>query len=115
MPAHVKKGDIILVISGDDKGKQGRVLRVIPTTGRILVEGINRVYRHVRRSQKNPQGGRLEKEAPIHMSNVQPMVSGKPTRVGFEKQSDGLKHRVSRGNHPHAGTSLGVVSGKAKQ
>ena len=115
MPAHVKKGDIVLVISGDDKGKQGRVLRVFPKTERILVEGISRVYRHVRRSRKNPQGGRLEKEAPIHMSNVQPMVSGKPTRVGFEKQSDGLKHRVARGNHPHAGTSLGVVSGKAKQ
>ena len=115
MPAHVKKGDVVLVISGDDKGKQGRVLRVFPTTQRILVEGINRVYRHVRRSQKNPQGGRLEKEAAIHMSNVQPIVSGRPTRVGFEKQSDGRKHRIARGNHPHAGTSLGVVDGKAKQ
>ena len=62
MPAHVKKGDTVLVISGDDKGKQGRVLRVFPKTGRILVEGISRVFRHVRRSQKNPQGGRLEKK-----------------------------------------------------
>ncbi len=115
MAAHVKKGDIVLVISGDDKGKQGRVLRVFPKADRILVEGINRVYRHVRRSQKNPQGGRLEKEAPIHMSNVQPIVSGKPTRVGFQKQSDGLKHRIARGNHPHAGTSLGVVASKEKQ
>ena len=115
MPAHVKKGDIVMVICGDDKGKQGRVLRVLPKTDRVLVEGVNRVYRHVKRSQKNPQGGRLEKEAAIHISNVQPIVSGRATRVGFQKQSDGLKHRIARGNHPQAGTSLGVVSAKAKQ
>ena len=115
MAARVKKGDIVMVICGDDKGKQGRVLRVLPKTDRILVEGVNRVYRHVKRSQKNPQGGRLEKEAAIHISNVQPIVSGQATRVGFQKQSDGLKHRVARGNHPRAGTSLGVIAGKTKQ
>jgi len=115
MPAHVKKGDIVMVICGDDKGKQGRVLRVLAKTDRVLVEGVNRVYRHVKRSRKNPQGGRLEKEAAIHVSNVQPIVSGRPTRVGFQKQTDGLKHRVARGNHPRAGTSLGVVSAKTKQ
>ncbi len=115
MPAHVKKGDIVMVICGDDKGKQGRILRVLPKTDRVLVEGVNRVYRHVRRSRKNPQGGRLEKEAAIHISNVQPIVSGRATRVGFQKQADGLKHRVARGNHPQAGTSLGVVSAKTKQ
>ena len=115
MSARVKKGDIVVVISGDDKAKQGRVLRVFPKTERVLVEGINRVYRHVKRSRKNPQGGRLEKEAPIHVSNVQPIVAGRHTRVGFQKQSDGLKHRVARGNHPQAGTSLGVISGKEKQ
>ncbi len=115
MPAHVKKGDIVMVISGDDKGKQGRVLRVLPKDERVLIEGVNRVYRHVKRSRKNPQGGRLEKEAPIHLSNVQPIVSGRPTRVGFQKQSDGLKHRVARGNHPRADTSLGVVSAKTKE
>ena len=115
MSARIKKGDVVMVICGDDKGKQGRVLRVLPKTDRILIEGVNRVYRHVKRSQKNPQGGRLEKEAAIHISNVQPMVSGRATRVGFQKQSDGLKHRIARGNHPRAGTSLGVVAGKAKQ
>ena len=115
MPAHIKKGDIVVVLSGDDKAKQGRVLRVFPKTERVLVEGVNRVYRHVKRSRKNPQGGRLEKEAPIHVSNVQPIVAGRHTRVGFQKQSDGLKHRVARGNHPQAGTSLGVISGKEKQ
>ena len=104
-----------MVICGDDKGKQGRVLRVLPKFDRVLVEGINRVFKHVKRSQKNPQGGRLEKEAPVHISNVQPIVSGRATRVGFQKQDDGVKHRVARGNHPQAGTSLGVVASKAKQ
>ena len=115
MPAHIKKGDIVVVLTGDDKGKQGRVLRVFPKTERVLVEGVNRVYRHVKRSRKNPQGGRLEKEASIHASNVQPIVAGRHTRVGFHEQPDGLKHRVARGNHPQAGTSLGVISPKEKQ
>ena len=115
MPRHVKKGDTVRIISGDDRGKQGRILQVIPKTNRIVVEGINRVYRHVRRSRTNPQGGRLEKEASIHISNVQPIVSGRPTRVGFQIQSDGLKHRVARGSHTHSGTSLGALSKKSKQ
>ena len=115
MPRHIKKGDTVMVISGDDRGKQGRVLQVLPKTDRVVVEGINRVYRHVRRSRTNPQGGRLEKEASIHMSNVQPVVSSRPTRVGFQTEADGLKHRVARGGHPHSGTSLGAVSSKTKQ
>ena len=115
MPRHVKKGDTVRIISGDDRGKQGRVLQVLPRSNRVLVEGINRVYRHVRRSRTNPQGGRLEKEAPIHISNVQPVVSGRPTRVGFRTEGDGSKHRVARGRHPHDGTSLGVVSKKSSQ
>jgi len=115
MPTHVKKGDTVRIITGDDRGKQGRVLQVLPKTGRVVVEGINRVYRHVRRSRTNPQGGRLEKEAPIHISNVQPIVSGRPTRVGFEVQADGQKHRVARGKHPQRGTSLGVVAKKSAQ
>ena len=115
MPKHVKKGDTVRIISGDDRGKQGRVLQVLPKANRVVVEGINRVYRHVRRSRTNPQGGRLEKEASIHISNVQPVVSGRGTRVGFQIQSDGLKHRVARGSHSHSGTSLGAVSKKPKQ
>ena len=115
MPRHVKKGDTVRVISGDDRGKQGRVLQILPKTNRVMVEGINRVYRHVRRSRTNPQGGRLEKDAPIHISNVQPLVSGRPTRVGFHIEADGYKHRVARGRHPHNGTSLGVVSKKTRQ
>ena len=115
MPRHVKKGDTVRIISGDDRGKQGRILQVLPKADRVLVEGINRVYRHVRRSRTNPQGGRLEKEAPIHISNVQPVVSGRGTRVGFRTDPDGTKHRVARGRHPQDGTSLGALNKKAKQ
>jgi large subunit ribosomal protein L24 len=115
MPRHVKKGDTVQIISGDDRGKQGRVLQVLPKSNRVVVEGINRVYRHVRRSRTNPQGGRLEKEAAIHISNVQPVVSGRPTRVGFRAEDDGSKHRVARGRHSHNDTSLGVVSKKSSQ
>ena len=114
MPAHIKKGDIVKVIAGDDKGKQGRVLSVMPKNHRVLVEGFNHVYRHVRRDRKNPQGGRLQKEAPIHISNVQPVVSGRAVRAGFDIQSDGAKHRVARGRHSQAGASLGVVKKAAK-
>lgn len=115
MPAHVKKGDIVQVIAGDDKGKQGRVLRVLPKADRVLVEGVNRIYRHVRRDRKNPQGGRLEKEAPIHISNVLPVVSGRAVRVGFQPGSDGAKHRIARSRHSQGGTSLGAVNKKAQK
>lgn len=66
----IKKGDYVQIISGDDKGERGRVLRILTKTNRVVVEGYNYVFRHVRKSQKNPQGGRIQKEAPIHISNV---------------------------------------------
>ena len=66
----VRKNDTVAVISGDDKGKRGRVLRVMPGGGRVLVEGVNYIWRHVRPSQKNPQGGRVQKEAPVALSKV---------------------------------------------
>ena len=67
---HVKKGDVVLVLSGADKGKSGRVLRVIPDKDRVVVEGVNMIKRHSRPTQRNPKGGIVEKEAPIHISNV---------------------------------------------
>jgi large subunit ribosomal protein L24 len=67
---HVKKGDTVLVLSGADRGKTGRVLRVIPDKDRIVVEGVNIIKRHSRPTQRNPKGGIVEKEAPIHISNV---------------------------------------------
>jgi len=70
MGIRVKKGDTVLVIAGSDKGKQGRVLRIFPAKNRIVVEGVNVIKRHTRPSQRNQKGGILEKEAPIHISNV---------------------------------------------
>ena len=66
----IKKGDYVQVISGEEKGKKGRVLRVMPRKDKIIVEGINYIHKHMRKTQKNPQGGRVQKEAPVHVSNV---------------------------------------------
>ncbi len=70
MAASIKKGDVVKVISGEDKGKSGKVLQVLPGTGRALVEGLNFVKKHMRKTQDNPQGGVFDKEAPIHISNL---------------------------------------------
>ena len=106
MARHVKTGDQVMVISGADKGKTGRVLRVLVDKDRVVVEGINRVWKHVRPSQRNPQGGRIQKDAPIHISNVMPIdpTNGKPTRVKFEDR-DGKKHRIA----VSSGTDLGAL------
>jgi large subunit ribosomal protein L24 len=73
MPARIRKGDLVAVIAGDDKGKRGRVLKVIADKNRVLIEGVNLVYKHLRRSQQNPKGGRVHREAPVHLSNVMPV------------------------------------------
>ena len=70
MASKIKKGDTVQVIAGDDNGKTGKVLQVLPETGRALVEGLNFVKKHMRKTQDNPQGGVFEKEAPIHLSNL---------------------------------------------
>ncbi len=102
MAARIKKDDRVIVISGDHKGAVGKVLRVLREKQRVLVEGVNMVYRHVRRDRRNPQGGRLQKEAPIHVSNVQPVEpqTERGARVRFEVERDARgkvvsKHRVS--------------------
>lgn len=97
MARHVKQGDTVMVRAGDDRGKTGKVLRVIPTDDKVVVEGVNVVFRHVKPSQKNPQGGRIQKEMPIHISNVSPVdpESGKPTRVRFKSENDGSKVRIA--------------------
>src|SRR5690349_22784779 len=96
MARHIKRGDTVVVIAGSDKGKTGKVLRVLTDKDRVVVEGVNRVWKHVKPSQRHPQGGRIQKDAPIHMSNVQVLdpTSGKPTRVKFEER-DGVKHRIA--------------------
>ena len=106
MAARIKKGDMVVVIAGADKGKTGRVMRVMLKDERVLVEGINRVWKHIKPTRENQQGGRIQKDAPIHMSNVMPLdpTTGKPTRIKFEERN-GVKHRVAVGS----GTDLGPI------
>jgi large subunit ribosomal protein L24 len=94
----VKKGDLVRVISGNDKGKEGKILKVFPKTERVIIEKINLIKRHTRATQTNPQGGIVEKEAPIHVSNVMLVCPNtkKPTRIGKEILSDGSRARVSK-------------------
>jgi len=106
MPAHVKKGDTVMITSGDLKGQIGEVLRVIPKTQRVVIKGLNLVTRHLRPTQTNPKGGVITKEAPLHMSKVSPVVDGKAVRVGFRTEKDGSKVRVAR----HAGKEIKVLS-----
>jgi large subunit ribosomal protein L24 len=98
---HIKKGDIVYVNAGDDKGKTGRVLEVDTQNNRAIVEGVNIITKHTKPNAKNPQGGRIEKEASIHISNLQLVDpdSGKPTRIGrrlSEKPSKDGKIRLVR-------------------
>ena len=81
---HIKKGDMVYVNSGDDKGKTGKVLEVFPDKERAIVEGVNFVSRRTKPNAKNPQGGIVKKEASIHISNLNPLdpVKGVPTRIG---------------------------------
>ena len=89
MAAKIKSGDQVVVLTGKDKGKTGRVTKVMPKENRVLVEGINMVQRHTKPSQADPQGGIKHKEATIHVSNVAVADSaGKATRVGFRMEGD---------------------------
>ena len=92
----IRKGDTIQIISGADAGKVGRVIKVYLDRDRILVEGINIVKKHTRPSQDNPQGGIIEKEASIHVSNTLLMAGGKPTKIGYKILEDGKKVRVAK-------------------
>lgn len=95
---HVKKEDTVMVISGKDKGKKGRVIAAYPRENRVLVEGVNMIKKHQKPNQQNPQGGIIEKEAPIHVSNVMNIdpKSGKVTRVGYKVLDNGKKVRVAK-------------------
>ena len=107
MACHVKKGDVVMVLAGDDRGKTGEVLRVDVAGGKVLVQGVNRVYRHLRPSRQHPQGGRIQKEMPIHISNVLPVdpKTNMATRVGFRVGDDGAKQRFAR----KSGEPLGAL------
>jgi large subunit ribosomal protein L24 len=105
---HIKTNDTVVVIAGDDKGVRGKVLNIDREQGRVVVEGVNRVYKHVRRSQKNPQGGRLSKEMPVKISNVLLLCNkcNGPVRTGARLLDDGSKERFCR----KCGGSLGQIS-----
>lgn len=94
----IKKGDTVRVITGEDRGKEGKILKVFPDKGRIIVEKVNMIKRHTRPSKMVPQGGIIEKEAPINATNVMLVCpnTGKPTRVGAEVLTDGSRARVSK-------------------
>jgi len=91
----IKKGDTVRVITGKDKGKEGKVLVVDKKNERVVVEGVNMITKHSKPSQANPNGGIVQKEAAIDSSNVMLVVGGKATRVGFEVK-DGKKVRVAK-------------------
>ena len=92
----IKKGDSVQIITGNDAGKTGRVIKVFLDKDRVVVEGVNIVKKHARPTQDNPQGGIIEKEATIHISNVMLVASGKPTRVGYKTLEDGRKVKYAK-------------------
>ena len=98
MAARIKKGDKVVVITGADKGKRGEVLSVRPKDDRAIVQGVNVAKKHVKAQRMGQQGGIIEQEATIHLSNLMLInpKNDKPTRVGFRVLDDGRKVRVSR-------------------
>jgi len=94
-----------MITSGSLKGRIGEILRVMPATEQVIVKGLNLRTKNLRPTQRNPRGGVITKEAPLHMSKVSPVVDGKPVRVGFRVEKDGGKVRVAR----HGGKDLKVL------
>tara|TARA_B100001996_G_C18639603_1_gene585108 strand:- start:58 stop:366 length:309 start_codon:yes stop_codon:yes gene_type:complete len=92
---HIKKGMTVMIISGNHKGLEGKVLNVFPSKQRVIVEGVNFIKKATRPTQENPSGGVVEREAAIHVSNIMVMHGGKPTRIGYKKLEDGSKVRIS--------------------
>ena len=92
---HIKTGMTVRVIRGNHKGQEGKILHLFPKKERVIVEGVNLIKRHTRPSQENPQGGIVEKEGSIHISNLMVIHGGTPTRVGYKKLDDGSKVRIA--------------------
>ena len=100
MVARIRKDDTVVIIAGKDKGRSGRVLKVLVKEERVVVEGLNLAKRHTKPDVANPQGGVISKEASLHISNValRDPKTGKPTRVGFKVNDKGRKVRVAKGS-----------------
>ena len=92
----LKSGMNVRVVSGNHKGKEGKILKVIKDKNRIIIEGVNLIKKHTRPTQDNPKGGIIEKEGSIHVSNVQLVSGGKATKVGYKILDDGKKVRISK-------------------
>jgi large subunit ribosomal protein L24 len=105
---NIRKNDVVEVITGDDAGSTGRVLRVLPDEHKLVVEGINRVYKHLKPNRRNQQGGRLSKEMPVSISNVQLYCStcARGVRVGRRYTANGAKERYCK----KCGNSMGALS-----
>lgn len=105
---YIRKDDIVEVVTGDDKGTRGKVLRVLRSKNQVIVQGVNRVYRHLKPSRRNPQGGRLSKEMPVDASNVMLIdpTQNKPTRVGVRYLPDGSKELFAK----KSGTRIRLLS-----
>lgn len=95
---HVKTGDTVLVLSGESKGTEGKVVEIVREKGRVIVEGVNIISKHTKPNAKNPQGGIIKREAPIHVSNVMVVdpSNGKPTRIGRRLNTEGKLVRYSK-------------------
>lgn len=108
MARHVRKGDMVIINAGSQKGKTGTVMRVDTKNERVYIKGLNLRTKHLKPTRVSPQGGIITKEAPIHLSNVQPVIDGKPARVRFTLRPDGSKVRVAVRGGKELG-ELGVV------
>jgi large subunit ribosomal protein L24 len=111
----IRKGDMVEVLAGNDRGKRGRVLRVIPDKDRIVVQGVNLRWKHMRKSQQMPQGGRMRREMPVHVSNVMLFDEGaqQRSRVGYTVE-EGKKVRVARKTGQVVGTAPAAEKAEKK-
>jgi large subunit ribosomal protein L24 len=92
----LKKGDTVVVITGKDKGSEGVIARVMPTQNKVIVNGVNTAKRHQKPRRANDQGGIIDRDMPIHVSNVMLVHKGRPTRVGYSVDKDGNKVRIAK-------------------
>ena len=113
---HIRVDDQVEVMIGRDKSLRAKVLRMLRDEGKVVVEGVNTVWKHMRRSQKNPRGGRLHKEMPVQISNVQLVcpACNQAVRTGVRLRDDGSKHRFCKNSSAEIGQLSPAKSGRAK-
>ena len=92
----LKMGDTVIVIAGKDKGKEGEIVRAMPRENKIIVSGVNVAKKHQKQTKQTMQGGIIDRDMPVHASNVMLVHKGKPTRVGYKIQADGTKVRIAK-------------------